>query len=347
MVKVLRLKKALAETAKQFLQEKGWLAPGMMIGRSVQRYVLLPLNEKADESLLKKKFAPASIEYRNLKPLPPMPGNLKHLLKHLIPEKKIDELIKSYDTIGDICILEIPKALEKFELTIGHSIKRAFPNIKVVAKKAGTRTETERVMPLKIITGEKRLHTIYKEHGVSMKIDLAKVYFSPRASTERLKLAQLVKRDEKVLVMFSGICPYPLIIAKFQPNCHIWAIELNPDAHKLAEENIRINRVGHIITAIQGDVRDVLPEIAERYDRIIMPFPEKNWEFLDLALKYASVNSMLHFIVFVQENELEKAKDRILEIAKGVNKKVVVKDWRLFGSYAPRVNRYTFDILVR
>ncbi len=347
MVKVLRLKKALAETAKQFLQEKGWLAAGMMMGRSAQRYVLLPLNEKADESSLKKKFAPASIEYRNLKQLPPMPGNLKHLLKHLIPEKKIDELIKSYDIVGDICILEIPKALEKFELVIGHSIKRAFPNIKVVAKKEGKRTETERVQPLKIITGEKRFVTTYKEHGVSMKIDLSKVYFSPRASTERLRLARLVKRDEKVLVMFSGVCPYPLVIAKFQPNCHIWAIELNPDAHKLAEDNIRINRVGHIITAIQGDVRDVLPEIAERYDRIIMPFPEENWDFLDLALKYASVNSMLHFIVFAKENELEKAKDRILEIAKGVNKKVVVKDWRLFGSYAPRVNRYTFDILVK
>jgi len=347
MVKVLRLKKALAQLAKEFLQEKGWLAANMMLGRSVQRYVLLPLNEKADESLLKERFAPASIEYRNLKPFQPTAGNLKHLLKHLIPEKKIDALIKSYDTVGDICILEIPKELEKFELVIGHAIKRAFPNIKVVAKKEGKRTETERVQPLKIITGEKRLHTIYKEHGVSMKVDLSKVYFSPRASAERLRLANLVKRNEKVLVMFGGIAPYALIIAKIQPNCQVWTIELNKEAHKLAEENIRINRAGHIITAIQGDVRKVMPEIAERYDRIIMPFPEKDWEFLDLALKYAAPNSMIHFIVFAKENELEKAKDKISEIAKHIGKKVIVKDWRLFGSYAPRINRYTFDILVK
>lgn len=347
MVRVLRLKKAFAQSAKEFLKEKGWLAASIAVGKSAQRYVLLPLNEKADAELLKKKFAPASIEHRNLKPLPPMPGNLKHLLKHLIPEKKIDDLIRSYDVVGDICILEIPKDLEKFELTIGHSIKRAFPNIKVVTKKLGGRTEVERVMPLKIITGEKRFATTYKEHGVTMKVDLSKVYFSPRASAERLRLAQLVKRDEKVLVMFSGVCPYPLVIAKFQPNCHIWAIELNKESHKLAEENIRINRVGHIITAMQGDVRDVLPKIEERYDRIMMPFPAENWNFLELALKYAAVNSMIHFIAFVNESKLDEAKERILEIAKKANKKVIVKDWRLSGSYAPRVNRYTFDILVK
>lgn len=347
MVKVLRLKKESAQRAKEFLMQKGWLATSISVGRSAQRYILLPLNEKADESLLVKKFAPARIDHRNLKALPPTSGNLKNLLQHLIPENKIDALIRSYDTVGDICILEIPKELEKFELTIGHAIKRAFPNIKVVAKKEGKRTETERVQPLKIITGEKRFITTHKEHGVSMKVDLSKVYFSPRASSERLRLANLVKRNEKVLVMFSGISPYPLVIAKFQPNCHIWAVELNKEAHKLAEENIRINRAGHIVTAIQGNVTEVLPKIGERFDRIIMPFPEQNWDFLDLALKYATPNAMIHFIAFVNESELDAAKEKILKTAKRANKKVVIKDWRLFGSYAPRVNRYTFDILVK
>ncbi len=347
MVRCLRLKKESAQKAKEFLMQKGWLATNISVGRSVQRYILLPLNEKADESLLVKKFAPARIDRRNLKPLPPSSGNLKDLLKHIIPEKKIDELIRSYDTVGDICILDIPKSLEKFELVIGHAIKRAFPNIKVVAKKEGKRTAIERVQPLKIITGEKRFITTYKEHGVLMKVDLSKVYFSPRASRERLRLAQLVKKNENVLVMFSGVCPYALVIAKFQPNCRVYAVELNPDAHKLAEENIRLNRVGHIVTAIQGDVRKVLPEIGERYDRIIMPFPEKNWEFLDLALKYAIPNAMIHFIVFVHEDGLEKTRDKIMDISKSAGKKVVIKDWRLFGSYAPRVNRYTFDILVK
>ncbi len=347
MVRVLRLKKAFAQLAKEFIQQKGWLATGMSLGKSVQRYILIPLNEKADAEVLKKKFAPASVEHRNLKALPPTSGNLKHLLQHLIPEKKLDEIIKSYDTIGDICILDIPKRLEKFELVIGHAIKRAFPHIKVVAKKEGKRTAIERIQPLKIITGEKRLTTTYKENGVSMKVDLAKVYFSPRASRERLRIASLVKKGENVLVMFGGVAPYALTIANLQPNCRVWTIELNKEAHKLAEENIRINRAGHIITAIQGDVAKVLPELDEKFDRIIMPFPEKDWDFLDLALRYASTNAMIHFIAFVHEDGLEKARDKIIDISKSMGRKAVVKDWRLFGSYAPRVSRYTFDILVK
>jgi tRNA (guanine37-N1)-methyltransferase len=347
MVRVLRLKKGSAQAAKEFLIQKGWFASNIQIGRSAQRYVLLPLTDKANYELLKKKFVPSTIEERNLKPQAPAPGNLKHLLSNVVPEEKIDEIIRSYDVVGDICILDIPEDLEKFELTIGHAIKRAFPNIKVVAKKAGKRTEIERVMPLKVITGERRLETEHKEHGVVMKVDLAKVYFSPRASAERLRLAELVKKDEHVLVMFSGVAPYALVIAKVQPICHVWAVELNPEAHKLAEENIRINRAGHIVSAIQGDVTKVLPELGEKFHRIVMPFPEKNWSFLELALKYTLPNSWVHFIAFVEEGNLDGAKSRIKEIAKKAGKKAQIKNWRLFGSYSPRMNRYTFDILVK
>ena len=347
MVKVLRLKKASAQKAKEFLQQKGWIAANIAIGRSAQRYVLLPLNDKADVKILKEKFKPSTIEERNLKSHEPAPGNLKYLLQNVVPEDKISEIVKSYDVVGDICILEIPEDLEKYELTIGHAIKRAFPNIKVIARKVGKRTEIERVQPLKVITGEKRLQTEHKEHGIAMKVDLSKVYFSPRASAERLRIAQLVKKDEKVLVMFSGVAPYPLVIASVQKNCWIWAIELNPEAHKLAEENIRVNRMGHIVTAIQGDVTKVLPELGEKFHRIIMPFPEKNWAFIELALKYTLPNSWIHFIAFVKENAIDSVKKRIEEIAKSAGKKATIKSWRLMGSYSPSTNRYTFDIFVK
>ncbi len=347
MVKVLRLKKELAQTAKEFLLQKGWLATGMTMGRSVQRYVLLPLNDKFDEKVLKKKFEKSSIENRNLKPLPPMPGNLKHMLQGLISEKDIEYVIKSYDTVGDICILEILPKLEKYELVIAHAIKRAFPSIKVIARKAGERGDIFRVMPLRIITGEKRLHTVYKEHGVLMNVDLAKVYFSPRASHERLRLAYLVKKNEKVLVMFGGVAPYALVIAKYQPNCRVWTVELNEDAHKLAEENIRLNRAGHIVTAILGDVTTEVPKIGERFDRIIMPFPEKAWEFLPLAVKYAAPNSTIHIVLFVKDSAIEEAKKNILNVAKKAGRDAKIAGWRLFGSYAPRTSRYTFDVLVK
>jgi tRNA (guanine37-N1)-methyltransferase len=188
---------------------------------------------------------------------------------------------------------------------------------------------------------------MHKEHGVSMKVDLGKVYFSPRASAERLRIASLIKKNENVLVMFGGIGVFSLIIAKVQPHCRVWSVDINPEANKLAEENIRLNRMGDRVIAMKGDVREVAPRIGEHFDRIVMPFPEKDWDYLDLALKYAAPNAMIHFVVFVHELELDKAKTGIREIAKGIGRRVQIKNWHLMGSYAPRVNRYTFDIQVR
>ncbi|MGC9058728.1 MAG: class I SAM-dependent methyltransferase [Candidatus Nanoarchaeia archaeon] len=345
MVMCLRVKKEVAQAARDFLLSKGWLASNIAIGRSAQRYVLLPLKEGFDEKEILNKFK-GTIQERNLKPLPPLPGNLKQMLRGVLPESEIAKVIKSYDIVGDICILEIPPELEKFELSIAHTIKRFYPNIKVVAKKAGARTEIERVMPLKIITGENRLVTIHKEHGVLIKVDLGKVYFSPRASGERLRIANLVRPGEKVLIMFSGVAPYALVIAKFQPNCKIWAVDINPAAHELALENVRLNRFGHIITPIQGDVKEVVPKIGVLFDRIVMPFPEKSWDFLDLAIKYSEPFATIHFMAFVEENKLEETKKKILETIKKSGRKGKILNWRIFGSFAPRINRYTFDILI-
>jgi len=347
MVKALKVKTELAQAAKELLLEKGWLASNYSIGRSAQRYVLFPLSQSADEDFLKKSFPGAKIEERNLQPYSLKSKNLKVLLKGIIPDSEISKLIKSYDVVGDICILEIPPELEKFELSIAHTIKRNFPNIKVVAKKVDKRTEVERVQPLKIISGENRLTTIYKEHGVLMKVDLEKVYFSPRASNERLRIARLVKPGEKVLVMFGGVGPYALVIAKHQPNCKIWTVDINPAAHELAVQNVRLNRFGHIIIPLKGDVKEVVPKIGELFDRIIMPFPEKSWDFLELALKFAAPSATIHFIIFSEEDKLKEAENKILEIAKKAGRGVKILNWRIFGSYAPGVNRYTFDILVK
>ena len=347
MALTLKVKKEFAQQAKEFLLEKGWLDKSRILGSTPDRYVILALTESAKQSAISKKFPTAKFEHKSLPLLPPRIGNLKDLLRGILKEKEIDELIKSYDVVGDICILDIPKKLEKHELAIGHAIKRAYQYIKVVARKSGNRTKTLRIMPLKIITGEKRLNTIHKENGVFIKVDLLRAYFSPRASGERARIARLVKREEKVLVMFGGTAPSALAIAKSQPDCRIWTVDLNEDAHRLAAENVRINRFGHIITPLLGDVRDVLPKLNLRFDRIVMPFPEENWDYLGLALRYVEAGGIIHFLVFVREGEVEKTKERILKIAEKAGRKVKIKDVRLFGSYAPRVNRYVFDVEVK
>src|SRR3989344_2782699 len=111
MVLTLKLNKGQAEKARRFLIEKGWLNTSRVIGRTPDRYIILPLAEKANTKLLLKKFEDAKLEQKNLQLLPPKTGNLKQILKKLVPEKHLDKIIRSYDIIGDIAILEIHNQL--------------------------------------------------------------------------------------------------------------------------------------------------------------------------------------------------------------------------------------------
>ena len=348
MVTCLKVKKEHAESARQFLKEKGWLDKARVVGSTPDRYVILPLAGKFPKNII-KKFPGSKFETKNLQKFPERPGDLKQLLRNILSEKDIEQVTKSYDVVGDIAILEIPKRMEKHDLAIAWALKRTFPAIKVIAKKVGKvgdLHEIYRIRRLKILTGENRLATEHKESGIIMRLDLGQVYFSPRSSHERERIAKLVKPNEKVLVMFAGIGPFALVIAKQKP-VNVIAVEKNPDAVKFMEENIRVNYAGNRVIPILGDVREILPELKEKFDRIIMPYPEESWQFLELAFNYANPKATIHFYAFVNEKEIEKAKERIRKIAGKAGRQVEVKRVVVAGSYAPRTWRYCFDILVR
>lgn len=345
MVKALKIKKELGAEAKKFLQSKGWLDTETMIGRSAQRYLLFPLKENFKEKELLKKFPDAKIVERHLQKLKRKKGSLKDLLKGVIPEKYIDDVIRSYDIIGDIAVISVPKKLEKLEKSIAWTLKRTYPNIKVVAKRKTKVKGKFRLREYKILVGEKRTETLHKEHGVLIKVNLAKAYFSPRSSGERIRIANQVKSKEKVLVAFAGVGPYALVIAKKQPKCKIWAVELNPDAYKYTEENIRINRFSNIIP-IKGDVRKVVPKLKEKFDRIISVLPESGFDFLDVLISAAAKNAIIHFYIFLHENDLQKSIEKIKKIARAQKRKIKILKKIKAGVYAPGVWRWCIDFQV-
>lgn len=346
MVKCLKIKKEFGAAVKKFLVKKGWLDTTRIIGKTAQRYLIFPLIEKFKEKELLKKFKDASIVDRSLQKMPTQTGTLKDLLRGIIPEKYIDEVIRSYDVIGDIAIIDVPKKLQRLEKSIAWTLKRAHPHIKVVARKAGKVGDTYRIRKLEILVGEDRTETLHKEFGVEMKVDLAKAYFSPRSSGERMRIASQVKANEKVLLACAGIGAYALVIAKKQPKCKIWAVELNPDAVRYMEENIRINRVGHIITPILGDVKEVIPKLKEKFNRIIMVLPESCWKYLDLLFKVAAKGAIVHFYVFEHEDKLKDADKKIKQIAKKQNCKVKILDHIRAGTYAPKVYRWCVEFKI-
>ena len=233
--------------------------------------------EKKKNELIKKKLIDFSYTFKKEKGFIYFPvkklGNatkkfekrkeetLDSVLSEYLDKKELSIFPSSFDFIGDILIIELPKTLIKKEKQIGKCLLKFFKQVKVVARKSGIHKGEFRTRKLKIIAGENRKETLYKENGVLIKLNVETCYFSERLSHERLRIANQIKPGEEVLVMFSGVAPYPLVISKNSKARWIYAIEMNPTAHKFARENVHLNKANNIIV-LEGDVRKVIKETA-------------------------------------------------------------------------------------
>src|SRR3989344_2316877 len=239
---------------------------------------------------------------------------IKDKLKSKLSKTNLMKVPSSFDVIGDIAIIEIRHLKGKDKL-IADTILKNLSNIKVVAKKVGEHKGKYRTQKLKIIGGEKRKETLHKESGVLLKLDVERCYFSERLSSERLRIAKLVKPGERVLTMFSGIGVYPLVISRNSKAKEIYGVEANPVAHKYALDNLRLNKSNNICL-YKGDVRKV--KLKLKFDRIIMPYPKEAPKFLDLALKQIKKGGIIHLYTFEHEEKFEELRKGYLKNFKSV-----------------------------
>lgn len=257
---------------------------------------------------------------------------LKELLRDILSEEELKIAPSSFDVIGDIAIIKIPPELKKKEREIGEQLLK-FKNIKTVLLKEGKVEQEFRVRRYKFLAGEKKKETLHKEYGCRYKLNLEKVYFSPRLGSERERIMKEVKDGEKILVMFAGIGPYAIQIAK-NKEVKIFAIEINPEAVKYFRENVKLNKVENKIKIFEGDVREIVPKLKERFDRIIMPLPKDAENFLNLAKLVAKKNTVIHLYVFAD------SKDKAIE---KINREVKVINCVECGTYSKEISRYCVD----
>ncbi len=185
---------------------------------------------------------------------------------------------------------------------------------------------------------------MHKEHGLEFAMNVATCYFSPRLSTERLRIAQQVKQGEHVLVMFSGVAPYVLVIAKHSPAFRVYGIEANPAAHKYAVENVQRNRLSHKVVLIKGDVKKVMPKM--QFDRLVMPWPQRANEFLDVTLKTVKKGGMIHYYDFQPEGDFSEAKQLVLKACKKAKRKCRILKVVECGQVGVRTHRVCVDFNV-
>ncbi len=272
------------------------------------------------------------------------PKNLKEALKGKLDKRQAALLGRSYDIVGDIAVIELSPKLAKKEKLIGEGLLKTNPSIKAVCRKVGERYGKYRKQKLKIIAGEHRKETICKENNVRLKLHIEKCYFSPRLASERKRIAECVKDGEDVLVMFSGVGPYVFVISKNTHAKHVVGIEANPYAHAYAMENKALNKAGNV-ELYCGDAREAVPRLKKRFDRIIMPLPKGAEHFLDVAFKACRKRAIIHFYDFEHEDEIEKAKEKVLAACHKYNKKCIISKVVRCGQHSPRKYRLCIDFI--
>jgi len=275
---------------------------------------------------------------------PDMNKNLEELLKNKMSKEQLKLVPKSFDIVGDIIIFsDFPKELQKKEKLIANALLKIHKNIKVVAKKTKKYSGRYRLPKIKIIAGEKRKITLHKENNVLAKLNIETCYFSPRLSNERLRIAKLTKKNESILVMFSGVAIYPLVISKNSKAKEIYAVEINPEANKFAEENIKLNKINNI-ELFKGNVKTVLPKINKKFDSIIMPHPTNAYSYLDIAVKRLKKNGIIHLYDFSKEEDIPNSS--VKKIGKKIRKFKIMNVVKC-GQFAPRKYRVCIDFKIK
>lgn len=272
-------------------------------------------------------------------------ATLKEALREKLTEEQMQKAPTSFDTVGSIAILEIPEGLEKQEKIIAETLLSLHKNIKTVAKKVGIHKGVFRTQKLKVLAGENTKETEYKENNARLRLNVEKVYFSPRLSTERKRVADQVKEGEKVLVMFSGCAPYVAVISKNTKAKEVVGIEINPTAHRYAEENAKLNKLKNARLYL-GDVRKALPKLKEKFDRIAMPLPKGAEDFLGVALKAAKKGATIHFYDFLHEDSFRLAEEKIMAACRKAKKGCRILRNVKCGQFGPRIYRICVDFRV-
>ena len=232
---------------------------------------------------------------------------LKKTLGSLLTTKESDELISAFDQIGDIIIVRIPDLLLPKKKLIGETLLEQVKNAKSIFHQSSSVEGTFRTRDLEIIAGDDKTETEYKEFGCRFVVDVRKAFFSPRLSSERIRIAELVNDGEVIVNMFGGIGMFSIIAAK-KKKCTVYNIDINPDAAKFCQKNIEINKLAGNVISIHGDAFDVIKnQLENKSNRTLMLLPEKSDEFLNLAIQTTKNNGIIHYYSHIHADKKSDA----------------------------------------
>ena len=232
---------------------------------------------------------------------------LKKTLASVFSEKESEDLISAFDQIGDIIIVRIPDSLLSKKKIIGETLLNEVKIVRSVYCQTSDVEGNFRTRNLEIIAGEDNTETEYKEFGCKFIVDVEKAFFSPRLSTERKRIANLIQDEEIVTNMFAGVGMFSIMAAK-KKKCTVYSLDINPIASKLCEKNIELNKLAGKIISINGDASKIIKEqLKNKSDRTLMLLPERSDEFLESAISTTKNGGIIHYYSHIHADKKSAA----------------------------------------
>jgi tRNA (guanine37-N1)-methyltransferase len=336
----IKVKKYLGENARKRLIDNDNLRKDLKIF-SDEYFIYLPIiNSSTIHSsydIVKKKFYKFKSVITSYKQIIDIPDSLKQYLP------------TSYDVIGNIILIKIPSVLSDYEKDIGKALIDLNNNIETVCAIDSISGEL-RIRRTRIIAGLKNTITIHKEFGLNFYVDVNKTYFSPRLANERFRISNMVKNQEIILDMFTGVAPFSIMIAKYANPKIIYAIDKNKEAIKLALRNLIKNKVLNKIEIINEDAKNsykIINKLNVKVDRVIMNLPFKTYDFFPIVLNIIKENAFIHYYEIINELEIENRIKDLKNISKNHNFNIINLKVHKIKSYAPHEFYISIDITAK
>jgi len=275
---------------------------------------------------------------------------LKSLLKDVLDDEELEKVYSSFDLIGDIAIIKIPDSLLTKKNVIGEVILESIKNLKTVLLQSSSVSGEYRLRGLEVIAGNEKYVTYYREYGCKFLVNVATSYFSPRLSTERLRISNLVSAGEIVVNMFAGVGTFSILMAK-KHQIKVYNIDSNLDAYIMSIVNSRINRLKERVFSIHGDSQKVLRSTSfkDRIDRVLLPLPERAHEFVDTSINcLRPTGGHLHFFSHIKSD----TKSGVIPISEAHIRKLFskynfeIEHTQIVRDVAPRLYQTVTDLFV-
>ena len=270
---------------------------------------------------------------------------LKKALENILSDIDAKELVSAFDQIGDIIIVRIPDSLISKKKVIGKALLQQVKTAKSVFYQSSPVEGDFRTRNLELIEGERKTETEYKENGCVFIVDVEKAFFSPRLSTERERISNLVNDGDVIINMFGGVGMFSILAAK-KKSCTVYNIDINPVASKLCEENINLNKLKGKVISLNGDATKIIKEkLQDKANRVLMLLPERSDEFLDTAISSLKKHGIIHYYSHIHAEKKQDAPKLSEEHFLNINKvQGIVLTSRVVRPVGPRFYQTVVDI---